>query len=99
MPVCLHHDPNYILNIFIRHVGLKEIAHAVNKNRSWTRPVKRLREFIGDQTQIKSLLVWMIRNSSKSLGKNFRIAMLAAGADLCATPKGVPWCGRPLDLR
>src|SRR5687768_8562417 len=38
-------------------------------------------------------------HAPKSLGEDFGIAVLAAGADLCATTHRVPGCIRPFDRR
>ena len=65
----------------------------------WRRPSEGFKELFGDQLEIKSLFVWVTRNTAEAFSKRFRITMLATGTYLCASPHGVPCRVSPFDLR
>jgi hypothetical protein len=98
MPVGFDHDPNYIFDIGIGNFGLKEIAHAIDKNCTRPGPLERLRQFRRHQAEIKSLFVGVALNSAKSLSESLGVAVFAAGANLGATAERIPSSVRPFDF-
>jgi hypothetical protein len=57
-----------------------------------------LGQFLGDETEIKTLFVWVAGYSAESLGESLSVTMLASGADLGATAQGVPSRVCPFDF-
>src|SRR5438128_2448683 len=99
MPVRFHHHPDYILDVGIRNLRLKEVAHAVDKNGARPRPFERLGNLFGNEAKVETLLVGVPFNAAKSLGERLGIAVFATRTDLRAAPKRIPSCVRPLDFR
>lgn len=77
---------------------MKEITHGVDENHAWRSPAQRLVQPLRPQRQIKAALEGMSRRSAKPLGKTFRVAMVATGADLCAAGDRIPSGVRPLNI-
>jgi hypothetical protein len=77
---------------------LKQVAHAVHKNRSRSRTLERLGHFFRHQLQVEALFVRMAFDAAKTLGKCLRVAVFAARTDFGTAPKGIPRCISPLDF-
>src|SRR3954454_10953244 len=60
-------------------------------------PPQRLLEPFRPQCQVKPVLEWVSGRFSETLRKPFRIAVIAACADLCAAGDGIPSGIRPFD--
>jgi hypothetical protein len=98
VPVGINHNLNNILNVSVRDLGLKKIAHAVNENGTRTGPIEWLGKLFGNQPKIKALLVRVPRNAAKSLSKHFGVAVFATRTDLRTSSQGVPRRIGPFDL-
>jgi len=90
---CQSHSIEYLIDEVDRHLLVKEIAHAVDKNPSGGLP-----------TQWKPKSFWMesyFRETllPETLGQAFRIAKLAAGGDLGTTGYGIPCSVGPFNGR
>src|SRR5207245_184922 len=99
MPVRFDHYADHILYIRVWNFRLEEIAHAIDKDRAWARPLERLRQFFRHSAEIKALFIGMPGDAAETLGKGFGIAVLAARTDLGASPQWIPGCVSPLDFR
>ena len=80
MPIRFDHDADYVLDVGIRNIRLKEVAHAVDEDSAGTGPFERLRQLFGNKTKIKTLLIRMTLYATEPLGECLRIAVLTTGA-------------------
>ena len=98
MPVGLPHDSGDLQNVAIGNGLVEEIAHRIDEDLSGAFPAKGLRKFLRNQPNVESLFEGMSRNTSKTLCKSLRIAVLTSGADLRAASDRIPRRIRPFDL-
>jgi hypothetical protein len=52
--------PDDILDIGVRNLWLKQIAHAVNEYGAWAWPVEGFREFFRNKAKVKALLIRVV---------------------------------------
>jgi hypothetical protein len=90
VPIRALHDAAYLGDILGRHAFLKKVAHRIDKNSFWRPPPQRLVELLGNESEVKSLLVWVAGHPSKAFGKGFGVTVLAARAYLGASADGIP---------
>jgi hypothetical protein len=98
MPVGLDHNLDHVFDVFVRDFWLEKVAHAVDEHGAGARPVEGLGKFLWYEAEVESLLIWMSWDSAESLRKRLGIAMLAAGAYLCAAPERIPRGVSPFDF-
>src|SRR5688500_17927619 len=98
MPICSFHNICYGRDVLHRYIVVEEITHGVDEDHAGFGPSQWFGQFLGDQPQIKSLLVGMSGYAAKPFRKRLRVAMLAAWTNLGATADRVPCCVRPLDF-
>src|SRR5579871_6472283 len=99
MPVRGSHDVKRPNDEFIRYAILKQVTHGVHKYFSRACPGYGLEELVGDKSNIKSKFVGMSRDSPPPFRERGRVTVLAARADLDATPDRIPSCVRPLNCQ
>jgi hypothetical protein len=97
MPGGLVHNREDLMNEFLRHVLMKQIAHAVHEDPSRLAPSERQRELVPVQGHRKPVPVPGIPHGAKSKRKALRITVFAAWTDLRATRHGVPGRIGPLN--
>src|ERR1700687_4008041 len=93
------HDLAYHLDILVRYGTLEEVAHRIHEDSTMLGPAQRFVELRRYQAEVESLLVRMTMHPPESLGKSLGVAMLAARANLHASPHRVPSGIGPLNLR
>lgn len=99
MPTGALHNGEHSLDEAHRHLFVKKIAHAIHENLTRTPPLKRSVQHVLVEGHIKAVPVIMLTHRLEAIRKPFRIAVLAAGADLCAPGNWVPGGIRPFDMR
>src|SRR6266571_1184983 len=98
VPIRGGHHPRHGFNIVIGHTLVEQVTHRVYKNLFRSSPLQRLRQLVRHETQIKALLVWMLRDSPESLCECASITMSAARTDLCAPSNRIPGSVCPLNF-
>lgn len=97
MPMCLLHCVEDVIDKRLRDLFVKEVAHGIHENALRLLPGERLEQALGPQCEIEPAFEWMSHDSAEALRKPFRIAIVAAGADLRAAGYGIPSRVGPLD--
>ena len=92
------HHPADLLDIVIRHVDVKEIAHRVDEDFARLSPAERIAEFFRDESKIEALFERVIGNAAESLGESFGVTMSATGTDFRAATDGIPRGVSPFDF-
>ena len=98
MPIGFDHDLRDSFSVAVRHAGLKQIAHRVDKDQLGRSPGEWLGQLLGNNSKIETLLVWMSFHAAKPLSESLGIAMLAARTDFRAATDGIPGGIGPFDL-
>ena len=93
-----HHGEDTVYP-FIRDFLMEKVAHAVHEDRSGLLPGQGKVKPLRPESQIKSLLEMMPRDSTPALCKDLGIAMLATRTDLRAASDGIPRGVGPFDGR
>src|SRR5205823_5232450 len=75
MPVYALHDHCYRFNIFNGYGLLEKIAHTVYKNSAGTGPTQRFQEFLGNEPDIKPVLIGVARHSPEAFRERLGITM------------------------
>lgn len=98
VPVGQSHNSHNFDDVIIGHIAVEEVAHRIHKHHPRHSPFKWLGQFFRNETEIKTLLVGVTRNSAKTFSKCFGIAVLATGTDLGTTAHWIPSCVGPFDF-
>src|SRR5258708_393749 len=98
MPFSREHYPANFLDMFVRNIFMKKVAHGVHENLLWFRPLNWITKFFWDDSQIKTELERMTRNATEPFRKSLGITMKATGANFCATPYWIPCGVSPLNF-
>src|SRR5271166_6270066 len=99
VPVGFHHDIDNGGDVLVAHALVEQVAHRVHEDHSVARPAKWFGELVGNQSQIKSLLVGMPCHSTEPFGERLGVAMSASRTDLGTPTNGVPSGVSPFNLR
>ena len=99
VPGCAVHDLKDRLDVFIRDLFVKQVAHAVDENAPGLTPLQRQLQQVLMQTQTKAVPVTSVAHGRKAQSEALRVAILAARTDLRATGDRIPGGIRPLDGR
>ena len=92
-----HHSAD-LLDVVIRHVDVKQVAHRIDEDSARLSPTNWIAEFFGDESKIETLFERVIGNAAESLGESFGVTVSAARADLRAATDGVPRGVSPFDF-
>src|ERR1700722_1380689 len=97
MPAGLHHNPRDFDDVLIRHALLEKVAHRIDEDHLRRLPTEGLVELLGNQPQVKALLVGVPWDPAESLSEGLRITVLAARADFFAASHRIPSGVSPFD--
>lgn len=97
VPVRRLHGVEHPLDVFPRHVLVKEVAHGVDEDEARATPALRLLHARRAKGEVEPLLVGMSDDAPEPLREPLGIAVVAPGAELGAARHRVPGALRPLD--
>ena len=97
VPIGPFHRIEYLPDVLVGYLLMKQIAHRVHEDELRTPPMQRLLYTLRPQGQVETGFERMALDPAKTLGKPFGVAMIASGADLRAARNRVPGAVRPLD--
>jgi hypothetical protein len=80
------------------HGRVKKVAHGIDKNHPGNSPRFRKIDHVVMQCEIETVAVTVISHRLQSLRQSFRVTILAARADFCATRHWIPRRFCPLDV-
>jgi hypothetical protein len=90
VPVRFQHDLGYANDVLVSYAFVEEVAHRVHEDAAGLLPVRWVVQFLRHEAQVEALLKGVPRHTPETLRERASIAMLAAGANLRATPDRVP---------
>lgn len=98
VPIGEAHDGCDMGDVVLRDVFMKHVAHGIDEDPARGFPLEGIGEFFGDEAEIEAELERVALHSAPTLGEGFRVAVFATGADLGASPHGIPSRISPLDF-
>ena len=98
VPVGFHHDFGYANNVVVINVLEKQVGHGVDKDFARVLPTQRFFQLLRHEAQVKPLFKRVPRYTPETFCESASVAVLAAGANLVATPRGIPRGVRPFNF-
>jgi hypothetical protein len=93
------HHVKYFVNVVLRHLDVKQIAHGVHEDPLRLSPSQWPIQHLRLQGQLETVSVVVRAHRFEAAGHSARVAVLAAGAGIVATRYRVPRRLRPFDCR
>ena len=97
VPVHLLHDVEHAAQEFSGNVLVEQVAHGVHEDEPGPPPLFRLPEAFRAEREVEARFEGVARNVPEAFREAFRIAVVAAGAQLGASGDRIPGSVGPLD--